>query len=186
MRWEQLFDDLEAQLEAEQRRELDLEVADRTRRERAALGLHERLGAHRGRTVELRLAGGQTVAGAVSDVGADWLLVGEREEWPSLVPFTAIVTVGGIPGLHGEQPAPAGGAMAKRFGFGYALRGLSRDRAVVRLSDVAGGATTRTIDAVGADVLDLSEHPADLPRRAENVIARRVVPFSAVAVVRPA
>ncbi len=45
MRWERLFDDLEAQLVADERRDLDAEVADRTRRERALLGLHERLAA---------------------------------------------------------------------------------------------------------------------------------------------
>ena len=43
MRWDQLFGDLEGQLAHEQRRDLDLEVADRTRRERALIGLHERL-----------------------------------------------------------------------------------------------------------------------------------------------
>ena len=48
MRWDELFADLGAQWEAEARRELDGEVADRTRRERALVGLHERLSAARG------------------------------------------------------------------------------------------------------------------------------------------
>ena len=59
--------------------------------------------------------------------------------------------------------------MARRFGFGHAARGLSRDRAVVALADVGGSAVTGTIDAVGADALELSEHASDLPRRPENV-----------------
>ena len=73
---------------------------------------------------------------------------------------------------------------ARRFGLGFALRGLSRDRSVVSLADICGSVTTGTIDAVGADVLELSEHPVDVARRAENVVARRVRPFTAVVVVR--
>ena len=46
MRWDRLFDDLQAQMDAEGQRELDLEVSDRTRRERAQVGLHERFIAH--------------------------------------------------------------------------------------------------------------------------------------------
>ena len=45
MRWDDLFADLGAQWDAESRRELDAEVADRTRRERASVGLYERLAA---------------------------------------------------------------------------------------------------------------------------------------------
>jgi hypothetical protein len=51
---------------------------------------------------------------------------------------------------------------------------------------VSGAVVTGTIDAVGRDHLELSEHPADLPRRSENVTGRRVVPFSALVLVRPA
>jgi hypothetical protein len=212
MRWDRLFDDLQAQLDAEGQRELDIEVSDRTRRERAQVGLHERLIAHRGRRIELRLAAGAVVSGSVADACSDWLLVedpghvGEAGHGGSpddqegtedrggsdgrgglapfganLIPFRAIVS---ITGLGTRAAAGPGVATAKRFGLGYALRGLSRDRSVVSLTDISGSVTTGTIDAVGADALDLSEHPADLARRAVNVTARRVIPFTAIVVIR--
>jgi hypothetical protein len=181
MRWDRLFDDLQAQLDATGQRELELEVSDRTRRERALVGLHERFIAHAGLAVELRLTAGVRVSGTVADAGTDWLLVHERGERGSLVPFGAIVAVSGLGARAAAGPAVVA---AKRFGLGYALRGLSRDRSVVSLSDIGGSVTTGTVDAVGADALELSEHPADLPRRAENIVARRVVPFTAIVVVR--
>jgi len=180
MRWDRLFDDLQAQMDADGQRELDLEVSDRTRRERAQVGLHERLIAHRGQGVDLRLAAGVQLSGVVADAGLDWLLVQEGDRG-SLVPFGAIVAING---LGVRAAVGSGAATAKRFGLAYALRGLSRDRAVVSLADIGGSVTTGTVDAVGADALDLSEHPADLARRAENVVARRVIPFTAIVVVR--
>jgi hypothetical protein len=181
MRWDRLFDDLQAQLDADGQRELELEVSDRTRRERAQVGLHERLIAHRGLAIELRLAAGIQVGGTVADAGLDWLLVHDRGDRGSLVPFGAIVA---ITGLGVRAAVGPGTATAKRFGLGYALRGLSRNRSVVSLKDIGGSVTTGTVDAVGADALDLSVHPADVARRAENVLARQVIPFTAIVVVR--
>jgi hypothetical protein len=181
MRWDRLFDDLQAQMDADGQRELDLEVSDRTRRERALVGLHERLIAHRGLGVELRLAAGVSVSGRVADAGSDWLLIDDDGDRGSLVPFSAIVAINGL-GLRAA--AGSGVAIGKRFGLGYALRGLSRDRAVVSLTDIGGSVTSGTIDAVGSDAIDLSEHPADMARRAENIVGRRVIPFAAIVVVR--
>lgn len=184
MRWDELFGDLEAQFAAEERRDLDAEVADRTRRERALLGLHERLAGAGGTPVNLVLAGRVRVEGAVVDVGQDWVLVGQAgagvQNAPALVPFGAIAAVTGL----GSRAVSRGSS--RRFGFGYALRGLSRDRAVVALTDLNGSVVTGTIDAVGADALDLSEHAPDVPRRPENVTGRRLVPFSALVCLRPA
>ncbi len=179
MRWERLFDDLEAQLLADGRRELDAEVADRTRRERALLGLHERLTATiGGRAISVRVAGVGVVTGRATGVGPDWLLLEERPDLPVLVPFGAIRVVTGL--LGAEQT----GAVAKGFTLGAALRAISRDRAVVELVDVDGASLWGTIDAVGQDALDVAEHPADLPRRAEHVVACRTLPFTALALVR--
>jgi hypothetical protein len=192
MRWDRLFGDLEGQWEAEARRDLDQEVADRTRRERATVGLYERLAASVGEPVGLRLVAGPPLAGAVADVGDGWLLLGGEGGAgnegslggeggrAALVPLPAIVAVTGV----GTRASEA--ALGRRFGLGYALRGLSRDRAVVALTDVTGAVTTGTIDAVGADCFDLSEHAPEEPRRPENITARRLVPFAAVVCLRPA
>ena len=179
MRWDELFGDLSAQWEAELRRELDAEVADRTRRERAAVGLRERLAGAAAAALRLTLRTGDVLECRVADVGEDWVLV-DAARGLVLVPLAAIVgVVGGGPRADGSPPG-------RRFGLGFALRGLSRDRSVVDLQDVTGSVLTGTIDAVGRDVLDLSEHAADVPRRAVNVTGRRLVPFSAVVLVRPA
>jgi hypothetical protein len=47
-----------------------------------------------------------------------------------------------------------------------------------------GSVLVGTVDRVGADYVELAEHPADSPRRAEVVHGVRVVVISAVAVVR--
>ena len=180
MRWDDLFADLGAQWEAETRRELDAEVADRTRRERASVGLYERLAAAGEDVVTVSLRIGARLSGKVADVGDGWVLLRADAGSPQLVPFAAVTAVSGLSIRAG------GTAIGRKFGLGYALRGVSRDRSVVLLTDLSGAVVTGTIDAVGRDVLELSEHAADLPRRAENVTGRRLVPFSAVVLLRPA
>lgn len=179
MRWDGLFSDLSAQWDAEVRRELDAEVADRTRRERATLGLRERFAAAGLAEVRVTVGTGEVVEGDVVDVGEDWVLVG-GVRGSVLVPLPGVV---GVVGLGARADTAAAG---RRFALGFALRGLSRDRVVVAIHDVSGTVHTGTIDGVGRDVLELSEHAADVPRRPENVTGRRLVPFGAIALVRPA
>jgi hypothetical protein len=64
------------------------------------------------------------------------------------------------------------------------MRAVSRDRAVVDVVDVDGAVLTGTIDGVGQNYVEVAEHSADVPRRAENVLAVRAVPFTGIAVVR--
>lgn len=178
MRWDDLFSDLAAQWEAQARRELDGEVADRTRRERALVGLRERLAAAVGGQVALTLTH-EVVTGRLLDVGDGWLLVEGGAGGQAVVPFAGITGVAGLPDRVDEA------GRSRRFGLGHALRGVSRDRAAVLVTVLDGTVLSGTIDAVGRDVLELSEHPADLPRRAANVTGRRLVPFSAVVLLRP-
>jgi len=180
MRWEGLFADLEGRLAAHERRELDDEVAERTRRERALVDLTSRLSAASGTTLRVALVGGPAVRGTLLDVGDDWLLLGtDTTSREVLVPLSAVATVSPL----GRESEPAG-RVTRRFGIGSALRALSRDRAPVALGLLGEGPLlVGTIDAVGADHLDLAEHPEGVPRRHENVTRVTTVRFGALLTV---
>src|SRR5690349_11967320 len=97
MRWDDLFADLGAQWDAEARRELDGEVADRTRRERALVGLHGRLAAALGARVALTVRVVGALTGRVLEVGDGWLVLATEARGPALVPFAAVTGVTGLP-----------------------------------------------------------------------------------------
>lgn len=180
MRWEGLFDDLEGQWLAEERRERDAEVADRTRAERAKVLLVERYAATRGASLTLTVSTGEVLVGRLVDLGSDWLLLQDTAGHDLLVAGGSIVAVTGL----SERSEPD--TTARRFGMGYALRGLSRDRATVIVADVSGARVSGTIDGVGRDWCDVAEHPVDEPRRPGQVRARRTVPVQALVWLRSA
>lgn len=176
VRWDRLFDDLEAQLAAQARLELDAEVAERTRTERARITLGERFAGAVGTPLVVRLRGGALARGVLEDTGDGWLLLVEGTGRQVLVATAAVL---GVSGLR----RPRDDTRARRFGIGSAVRGISRDRRAVVVVDVDGGAVHGTIDAVGADAFDVAEHPLDAPRRAEHLRGERVIPFAAVAMI---
>ncbi len=180
MRWDDLFEDLEAQGAEMHRAALDAEVADRTRRERAQVTLRSRLAVTAG-AVRMALVGGVVVEGVVDDTGSDWCVIRDVSGRQWLVPFWAMLHVEGL-GWSGAGEGDVG----RRLRIGFALRGLARDRAPVYLHLLGEGVWSGTIDAVGADHLDFGEHPIDVPRRAVNVRTIRVVPFSAIVAVSSA
>ena len=180
MRWEALFDDLEGQWLAEERRERDADVADRTRAERVRVLLVERLAGSLGCQLTFTLTGAETIVGTLDDLGADWLLLTDD------VGHEIIVATGSVLAITGLSRSIDPAATARRFTMGYALRALARDRATVILTDTAGGRVAGTIDAVGKDWCDISEHPVDEARRPGQVRARRTVPTAAIVTVRKA
>jgi len=184
MRWQQLFADLQAQFDEEEAAAERGEGASRARAEMGAVRLAERLRGALGSPVVLACRGAGPVSGVLADVGVDWLLLavdGGRED---LVAVRAVRTVGGL-GRRTAVAEPPGGVWGQ-LDLRRALRGLARDRTVVQLVLDDGVVLTGTLDRVGADYVELAEHPADQPRRSEAVLGVRAVVLDAIAVVRTA
>jgi hypothetical protein len=184
MRWQQLFADLQAQFDEEEAAAERGESASRARAEIGAVQLVQRLRGALGSRLSLTCRGAGQIGGVLADVGADWLLLEDDGGRQYLVASSAVRAVAGLG--RGTAAAEPEGPVRARMDLRRALRGLARDRAAVQVVLDDGGVLTGTVDRVGADYVELAEHPADQPRRAEAVQGVRAVVIGAVAVVRTA
>jgi hypothetical protein len=175
VRWELLFDDLEAQLEADQAAELAGEVRERVRAEQARLRIVDRLRGSVGRELDVALRGGQRERGLLRRVGADWVLLEPAPGRESLIPLRAMLTIGGL-GPRSTEPGSEG-LVAARLVFGQALRSLTRDRSRVRLLLDDGTALMGVLSRVGADFLEIEDDPG-------RAAGGRLVRAGAVSAVR--
>jgi hypothetical protein len=182
MRWQQLFADLQAQFDEEEAAVERGESASRARAEIGAVQLAQRLRGALGSRLSLTCRGAGQIGGVLAHVGADWLLLEDDGGRQYLVASSAVRAVAGL----GRCTAAAEPEGRVRMDLRRALRGLARDRAAVQVILDDGGVLTGTVDRVGADYVELAEHPADQPRRAEAVQGVRAVVIGAVAVVRTA
>ena len=99
MSWEEsmfaVFDDLEQQAEGLHLVDRDAEVADLTLAEYARVTLAARLHASLGNDLRVRLLGGRVVAGRLTRLGEDWLLLDDGvSEW--VVRHQGLVAVSGL------------------------------------------------------------------------------------------
>jgi hypothetical protein len=182
VRWAQLFADLDAQFDAVEAAELAAEVTDRTRRELALLRLVDRLGPSIGGSVTVRLLGAGAIEGQLTGLGVDWLLLAEPAGREALVATSSLLSVSGLT-AHTATP-DSQGVLFGRLNLPYALRGVARDRSAVALTLVDGSTAAGTVDRVGADFLELAEHPPGEARRRDAVRDVRTFPLAAVALVR--
>jgi hypothetical protein len=182
MRWEELFADLEAQAAEQEAAEEQAEQASRSRAEHGRVRLADRLRGSIGQRLSLRCRGAGELAGRLVDVGVDWVLLVDDQGRELLVAGGAVSAVGGLVAV--TAPPGADGEVARRLDLRRALRRLARDRAAVHCLLDDGGVLAGTVDRVGADFLELAEHPLDQPRRRGAVSAVRAVPLSAVVAVR--
>jgi len=184
MRWELLFADLEAQFAAQAAAEQRLDEPSRARAEHGRVRLADRLRGALGSAVSLRCPGVGDLAGRLVDVGVDWVLLAEAGERELLVATRAVAAVAGL--TAATAAAEEEGLVDRHLDLRRALRGLARDRAAVQCLLGDGGVFTGTIDRVGADFLELAEHPLDQPRRRGAVTGVRAVALPAVVAVRTA
>jgi hypothetical protein len=196
MRWDNLFDDLESQLEQELGAEdIDL-LAEEERLRLGRLGLRERLRAmmpasSANEPIRVLLVDGSGISIAIGAVGRDWIageLVGEGHRMPScVIPIAAVsaclpTSLQTTASLDGGADAGVG-ALAGRLGLPFVLRDLCRRRAALHVRthrDLLHG----TIDRVGRDHLDLAEHEPGVARRERAVRAIRLLPLAELVLVR--
>lgn len=187
MRWNDLFADLESQLE----HELGAESAEaRAEEERFRIGrltLRDRI--VRGPAeLDLRLVDGERLMIRRLHVGKDWLsgeVQGAADRAEGIVPLGSIVSVAqradSLAMTLDESP-PAEEALAARLAIGFVLRDLSRRRVFV---DLRGhGARTGTIDRVGRDHLDIARHEHGTSRAERNLTGIETVALAAICWIR--
>ncbi|MDY7526727.1 MULTISPECIES: hypothetical protein [Cryobacterium] len=207
MRWDNLFDDLEGQLEHELNAE-DLELrAEEERLRLGRLSLRHRLmglGAGSGPragggVVRLVLTSGVTLAIRPTTFGRDWLAA-EILDTPTASAGTAppgvpargapqcVVPIAAIAGVILQSaevraslaaPAEPGSGVVDRIGFAFVLRDLARRRRFVEVH-TPGGLLSGTIDRVGRDHIDLAMHDRGVPRRSSEVRQYRIIPLAGI------
>jgi hypothetical protein len=182
MRWEQLFADLEAQAAEQEAGAEQAEEGSRARAEFGRVRLADRLRGSLGQQVTLGCVGAGQLTGRLVDVGVDWLLLVDGQHRDVLVAVHALGSVAGLARV--TAPATEEGPVARALDLRRVLRGLARDRAGVQSLLVDGEVLTGTIDRVGADFVEVAEHPLDQPRRRGAVTGVRAVPVRALVAVR--
>lgn len=181
-RWTALFEDLEAQAAAQDALERAGEIEERTRAEIGALTLAARLRGSVGEPVLVRLTGNLALSGRIVRTGPDWTLLDEDADRDAVVAHRHITAVRGL----ARHSVGTEGIVESRLGLRTLLRGISRDRAAVRIHLPTGATVDATIDRVGADFVEAATHPASEPRRRSEVRGVEIVPLSAVVAVRRA
>ena len=198
MRWDNLFDDLEGQLESELTAEdVDLQ-AEEERLRLGRMSIRDRLttlhAAQSGTAhylVRILLADGLAVTVHPTAVGKDWLsgdlidVATVRRQ--CIIPLTGLAGIILEPvqveaSLRPEHAVPSRD-LSDRLGLAFVLRDLCRRRQGLDL-DLVVGSIHGTIDRVGRDHLDVAVHERGTPRRESAVQQHRVVPLSQLRLVR--
>ena len=187
MRWDELFADLEGQLEhglGAEEREVELEE-ERLRVGRASL--RDRIAAVVGEpdALRVRVVDGSTVELVPRTVGRDWVsgdLAGTTAQ--AVLPLQAVAALLPTPAQLQRSLEPVSlGAVTDRIGLAFVLRDLARRRRTLQLT-TPRGVLAGTVDRVGKDHLDLAIHPVDGWRRASAVARIEVLALSQVLLVR--
>jgi hypothetical protein len=195
MRWDLLFDDLESQLDREQRDEARALAIEDERLRLGRLTLRDRLTAISRATgdgdaiVRVELDGGVVMALRPLAFGRDWMSAESRSAGrrsrQCVVPLSAIAAV--LPGRSqldpSLEPVPESSArLAERIGLSFVLRDLCRRRTPVRVTTV-DGVVHGTLDRVGRDHVDLALHEPGSPRREREIEGYRIVPLARVLLI---
>ncbi|MET4061175.1 hypothetical protein ABIB35_002740 [Arthrobacter sp. UYP6] len=179
MRWDALFADMEAQLASAREAVQDSEVSERLRTDFAAMELAGRLHSQTGRLLKVDMGLPGAFEGVLSHVGRGWIALEGSGR-------SSVIALGHVQFIAGMDRFSSADAPVARLGLGSALRGLSRDRASVRVYPAGAppaAALDGSVDRVGKDFFELSLILRGEPRRQQNVLGVYALPLHAVAAV---
>ncbi|GAA1813436.1 hypothetical protein [Nesterenkonia flava] len=149
-RWEHLFSDFEAQWAEEKIQALEAEAVQMLELERSRHVLADRLRAHRGRCVRLRVQADLRLELQLVGVGSDWC-AGVAAGAGYVVPLRSLLTAEGLgPGVREESSAAQ-----RRLGLPSVLRMLAEAAEPVVLLGAEDELGRGRILTVGQDHLDL-------------------------------
>lgn len=148
MRWEQLFEELEAEFLAASRREAEADIADMVHAEAATIPFASRIRHRVGHPLSVRLRSGRTRHGVVREANHVWVMLHDGSRGV-LIPHTAVSFAWPLAGA-----APAQEGIATRITLGYVLRRLASS-GVDLLVSTDGGEMRGRLALVGADYCDL-------------------------------
>ncbi len=180
MRWNDLFSDLEAQLQFGQWEAVEQEAAELTRGFWAELTLMDRMRAALGQQVRLVLTDGHTQVLNLQAVGPAW--IGGADDTSSL-----IITRNALVGVDAElnraivpsKPLQAGPSILAIY------RALARRREPLQIVSIHGTTLAEgTIDRVGKDHIDVALHARDDFRRSSALQGSRIIPVDVIQHVR--
>lgn len=174
MRWDELFAELEAELDGLEAGVLDDETHELAVAEAGTVRLTDRMRAAWRSTITLGLVSGERQEGEVIDVGVDWVLLraGARQ---TIVPVSAIAW---ISGLGRAAPAPEG--VERELRLTHALRALAQAEEPVRIA-IANRELVGVIVHVGADHLVVALESSAFDHQAGD--AGLVLPLGALLAV---
>ena len=197
MRWDNLFDDLLAQLDREHAAELADERRDSARAAVGNVSQRDIL-----RELSLRYDG-PVVIGIparklnvrLDSVGADWVAVTEtdggtsRGEGTHVIPIAAITHLALASGasvssfIRRAFTSEVRSRLIDRVTFDVVLRDLARRRRWVEIA-TREGAVVGTLDAVGRDWCEVARHPREVARRQSAIEGSLVINLSTIRGVR--
>jgi hypothetical protein len=196
MRWDLLFDDLESQLDQEQRDEERALAIEEERLRLGRLTLRDRLSAmaraagdDAAASIRIELRGGRTLDLRPLSFGRDWMSAtvrgSARNDSQCIVPLGAIAAVIPTRAQLERSLAPSTDSstrLAERLGLPFVLRDLCRRRTPVHVT-TDDGRLHGTLDRVARDHVDLALHEPGTPRRDRDVHGYRIVPLDRIVVV---
>lgn len=183
MRWDALFNDMEAQFAEGDTLSMEAEISERARAEAAGMGVADRLRGSVGTLVKVHLESGAVFEGTLTYAGADVFVLNDKRH-QVMIPHCAVARYAGLGRFSVGEPS----IVRSRIGLSNALRALARDRSeltvTLRGGDMRDSGVTGVIDRVGLDYIDLAGIRPGEARRALHVGQVSTIPFSALAAIR--